>query len=318
MESPERTHAFPPRPIIEMSADAPFDDFPSEVPAARRSTAVVIKWLAQHRAQLAAVLLGVAILGGSVAYALRSSPPSMGSVRIESEPGNATIVVDGHAQGSTPVTLDLAVGRHSLTLVSGTRQRTLTIDAQANTRVVHHIELPEPALPRQEPQPMSAVAAKTRPASARAPVQKRTTEEGPTAGWLRVATPLPFTIIEDGDVVGTTESSRVLMPAGEHTLGFRSSSLGFTTTQRVRVEAGKVTSVALKLPQAPLQINALPWADVWIDGQRVGETPLGNVMQTIGPHEIVFRHPQLGERRITTVVTLNTPARATVNMKAPQ
>ncbi|HTM05569.1 MAG TPA: PEGA domain-containing protein [Vicinamibacterales bacterium] len=301
-----------------MSADAPLDDFPSEFHVPRRSAAVVIKWPVQHRAQLAAALLGVAILGGSVAYAVRSAPASRGSVRIESEPGNASIVVDGHAQGATPVTLDLPVGRHSLTLVSGTRQRTLSIDAQANTRIVHHIELPEPPLPRQEPQPTSAVAAKTGPASAKAPVQKRTTEEGPTAGWLRVATPLPFTITENGDVVGTTESSRVLMPAGEHTLGFRSSSLGFTTTQRVRIEAGRVTSVALKLPQAPMQINALPWADVWIDGQRVGETPLSNVMQTIGPHEIVFRHPQFGERRMTAVVTLNTPARASVDMKAPQ
>jgi hypothetical protein len=253
----------------------------------------VIKWPVQHRAKLAAALLGVAILGGSVAYALRSTPPALGSVRIESDPSNASIIVDGRAHGATPVTLDLPAGRHSLTVVSGTRQRTLTIDTEANTRIVHHIELPAPAPPVPQSTPAPAVAAKLTAATADASEQKRPEPAGPTAGWLRVATPLPFTITEDGDVVGTTESSRVMMPAGEHTLGFRNTALGFTTTQRVRIEAGKVTAVPLKLPQAPIQINALPWADVWIDGQRVGETPLANVMQTIGPHEIVFRHPQL-------------------------
>ena len=48
-----------------------------------------------------------------------------------------------------------------------------------------------------------------------------------------------------------------------------------------------------------MALNAQPWADVWVDGERVGETPIGNVAVPIGPHEVVFRHPQLGEQVVS-------------------
>ena len=46
-----------------------------------------------------------------------------------------------------------------------------------------------------------------------------------------------------------------------------------------------------------MALNALPWAEVWIDGESIGETPIGKVSVPIGWHEIVFRHPELGEKR---------------------
>ena len=64
-----------------------------------------------------------------------------------------------------------------------------------------------------------------------------------------------------------------------------------------------------------MSINAIPWAEVFIDGTRVGETPLGNLPQTLGPHEIVFRHPQLGERRVNAMVTLKETARISIDMR---
>jgi hypothetical protein len=64
-----------------------------------------------------------------------------------------------------------------------------------------------------------------------------------------------------------------------------------------------------------VSINAVPWAEVTIDGTRVGETPLGNLPQTLGPHEIVFRHPQFGERRVNTVVTMKEANRISVDMR---
>jgi hypothetical protein len=49
----------------------------------------------------------------------------------------------------------------------------------------------------------------------------------------------------------------------------------------------------------------VPWAEVWIGGKLVGETPLGNLSVPLGDHEIVFRHPQLGEQRQTATVRLD-------------
>ena len=53
-------------------------------------------------------------------------------------------------------------------------------------------------------------------------------------------------------------------------------------------------STTVSVPNGSLSINALPWADVWIDGRSVGTTPLGNLSVPVGIHEIVWRHPELG------------------------
>ena len=52
-------------------------------------------------------------------------------------------------------------------------------------------------------------------------------------------------------------------------------------------------------------------ADVEIDGQPAGETPLANMTLPIGTHEITFRHPQLGVRKQTVVVKLDGLTRVT-------
>ena len=36
---------------------------------------------------------------------------------------------------------------------------------------------------------------------------------------------------------------------------------------------------------------------------------------SIDPHEVVFRHPELGEKRVVTTVTLGTPAKVYVDMR---
>jgi hypothetical protein len=54
---------------------------------------------------------------------------------------------------------------------------------------------------------------------------------------------------------------------------------------------------------------------VWLDGKDLGETPLGNVQIPIGSRELVFRHPDLGERRATVLVTLKEPARISVDLR---
>jgi len=64
-----------------------------------------------------------------------------------------------------------------------------------------------------------------------------------------------------------------------------------------------------------MSLNAVPWAEVWIDGDRVGETPIGNVQLSLGTHEVVFRHPELGEQRFTPTVTLNAPGRVSADMR---
>jgi hypothetical protein len=54
---------------------------------------------------------------------------------------------------------------------------------------------------------------------------------------------------------------------------------------------------------------------VLIDGKSVGETPIGNLSVSVGSHDVVFRHPELGEQRTVATVTLNAPTRLSVDMR---
>ena len=65
-----------------------------------------------------------------------------------------------------------------------------------------------------------------------------------------------------------------------------------------------------------MAINAIPWAEVLVDGTRVGETPIGNITVPIGTHEVIFRHPELGERRLTVTVTTGEPVKVGVDLRS--
>jgi hypothetical protein len=47
----------------------------------------------------------------------------------------------------------------------------------------------------------------------------------------------------------------------------------------------------------------------------VGETPLGNLSIPLGEHEIVFRHPDLGERREKALVRSDRLTRVSANLQ---
>ena len=85
-------------------------------------------------------------------------------------------------------------------------------------------------------------------------------------------------------------------------------------TVSARVGAARGTRVTVPLPTGSLSINAQPWADVWVDGSPVGTTPLANLTLKVGTHQVLLRHPTLGERQQTVVVKAVTPARLGVNL----
>ena len=116
-------------------------------------------------------------------------------------------------------------------------------------------------------------------------------------------------------MLGTTEADRIMMAAGRHEIELVNETLGYRATRSIQVPPGKVAPLVVELPLGVLNVNASPWAEVWVDGRRVGETPIGNLPMSIGPHEVVFRHPQLGEKRQAVSVTLKAPVRLSVEMK---
>jgi hypothetical protein len=106
-----------------------------------------------------------------------------------------------------------------------------------------------------------------------------------------------------------------MLSPGNHELDFVNDQFAFRESSRMSVSAGRGGPVSLTIPRMAMNINALPWAEVYVDGTRVGDTPLANVMLPIGDHEVVFRHPQLGEKRQMARLTQREPLRVSVDMR---
>jgi hypothetical protein len=119
---------------------------------------------------------------------------------------------------------------------------------------------------------------------------------------VRIVSTEPLQVTERGRVIGVSGDRALQLSPGTHTLDISSTALGFRTTRRVRVEAGRQAELSVVLPNGTVNVNAQPWAQVLIDGAVVGDTPLANLPVAIGDHVVVFRHPQLGERRQRVVV----------------
>jgi hypothetical protein len=212
--------------------------------------------------------------------------PVTGQMAIQSDPSGAKVLVDGVVRGVAPLTItDLAPGDHQVELQSEGASARHTVNVQAG-----------------------GTASLVVPLGTAAP-------GGPVSGWLAVKTPFALEIREGGRLLGTTETDRIMMASGRHELELVSQALGYHSIRVIQVAPGKVAAITVEVPQGVMNLNASPWAEVWIDGQRVGETPIGNLAVAIGPHEIVFKHPQFGEKKHAVSVTLGAPVRLSVDMK---
>ena len=66
-------------------------------------------------------------------------------------------------------------------------------------------------------------------------------------------------------------------------------------------------------PRGKANINAAPWASVYVDGEKVGDTPLANVPIRLGLREIVFKNPQFPDRKIVATIKAGTTSTFTVD-----
>ncbi len=133
-------------------------------------------------------------------------------------------------------------------------------------------------------------------------------------GRVTVQSPVDLQVFDGADVLGAS-SSPLSLSEGSHTLVLVNDDLGYRAERTVKVKADQTSTISVTLPNGSLSINAVPWADVSVDGTPVGQTPLANVALPIGTHEVVFRHPSLGEQRRTVVVKANESARISAELQ---
>jgi hypothetical protein len=327
--------------------EGPLDDFPSE----QKKTPV---WVWAFLALVAGTVIVGSVLMFAPKLRVSAAIPQTGQLVVVSQPAGGDVMVDGERRGVTPLTLSLTPGPHALQLNRADVSRSISVTIKAGAETTHYVDLEARPVPEAgqlvvssdppgarvtidgqargvTPMTLEDMAAGQHTVvvqGASGPVQRSVTvQRGQSAslmvsmtgqaafGWVSISSPVVLQVLEDDRKLGTSETDRIVLPAGQHTLKILNQRLGFQAARVVHVPAGGGASLKIDPPNGVVNLNALPWAEAWIDGRQVGETPLGNVKLPIGEHEVVFRNPQFGERRQTFLVTANEPARVAVDFK---
>jgi PEGA domain len=203
-----------------------------------------------------------------------------GDITIVTQPAGARVLLDGKPVGQSPLKLAaVPVGRHTLTFVSASGEVTRTVRVAAGQTSDVDISI--------------------------------------FSGWVAVFAPVVLDVAVNGRSIGTTEQNRLMLPPGRHELTLTNQELGYKGVQEVEVQPGEVRSLTVD-PRGPVNFNAIPWAEVWLDGQKLGDTPLANMRVPLGTREFVFKHPQFGERKVTASIRADQPAAIGVDFTRPQ
>jgi hypothetical protein len=294
-----------PRPRGTRAPDPVLDIYTSPSAPLPSSEPTAFPW---KLAAAAGVIMVVAIIGGKVYMPVKGAPaddaptsqaasnqtpaasasaaPAAGSVvanigrlEIDTQPAGARILLDGKPAGESPVALDgIAAGRHTVTFVTSSGSVKRAVRIEAGRTTKLDVPI--------------------------------------FSGWVGIYAPFVLDVVEGGHVIGTTEEPRILLSPGKHELTLVNRELGYSSAQTVEIEPGEVKSISID-PRGHVNLNATPWAEVWIDGRKVGDTPIANLQLPLGVREVTFRHPQFGERRATVTVKGNAPAAISIDMSKP-
>jgi len=233
--------------------------------------------------------LAVAVIAEAVAIARLLSASSSAPASVAAAPIPMTIVsgtsgdavlIDGERVGMTPYVANINGSMHEIRVLGGVA----------------------PVTPAPMPDPPKAAA----PEPLAATVSR--------SGGVKLVAPIDIQVLEGERVLGSSADGPIVTSAGTHQFDLVNNEFGYRERRRVDIKAGQIIPLTIAPPNGRLNINAVPWATVTIDGKEAGETPLANVSIALGSHDLVFRHPQFGERAQRVVVKADTLTRVSVTM----
>jgi hypothetical protein len=200
--------------------------------------------------------------------AVAGARKATGGLRVKTTPAGARVLIDGKARGTTPLTLaDLSPGNHEVSLQSneGTINRKVTIAANETAEI----------------------------------------DESIFSGWVAVYAPFEVVISENGRVLRPDERNQFLLPPGIHQLRLTNKQLAYDSVRRIEVKPGDTFALRLTPDPSKLTVTASEAAEVWLDGARIGETPLNAFPVPLGSHDLLVKRVAGGERRFPITIGAN-------------
>lgn len=280
-------------PLLEFASEA---DAPRPAPPAGPLARIPGLWALPIVLLIVLAVASSAVLGrGMFLRRSEDTPVRPATLSVTTTPTGAQVTIDGTSQGVTPLTTPLAPGEHAVSVRLGAHERTMRVNARPGGDIARDVQFAIAAAPDAAPTAETPAAASRRPEPGIQP---------PTAGgWVRVMAPFAVQLVEHGEVVGTSDTPRMMLPAGRHDVLIVNRLLGFEEPHRLDVRADQTATLRIEQPSVSININARPWADVSVDGTPLGQTPIANARVAVGTRKLVFRHPQFGEREQSVVVT---------------
>jgi len=201
------------------------------------------------------------------------------TLQVITKPAGAVVTIDGRVRGRSPLSVaDLNPGAHHVRVRRGSQSadRAIMLESGANAGVTLALD---------------------------------TFTAPPTEGhgWLDVSIPCQAEAFAAGRLVGSTRNGPWQIPAGRHELTFVNRALGVEVTKVVDVVAGRTTTLDVAVAPGQLAVTAAPAASITIDGEPLGAAPVAPRSLAVGQHDIVARHPVLGERRMSATLIAGVP-----------
>jgi hypothetical protein len=203
---------------------------------------------------------------------------SPASVRIDTKPSGARVLVDGKVRGRSPLSVaGLNPGQHTVRVERG--PQFLQVDVMLESGAQRSLPL--------EFEPLAS-------------------EPTEGHGWLAVSMPVELQAYEKGRLVGTSRAGPWQLEAGSHEIEFINQALGVRVRRTVDVAAGKTATLDVPVPSGLVSVSTTTSAEIQIDGDTVGTAPIVNRPLAAGQHDIIARHAELGERRLSVTVSAGT------------
>ena len=261
-----------------------------------------------------------AILAATVGVKMASRVPmepavalAPGTLELSSGPAGVDAFVDGAFRGLTPLSIDLAPGVHTIELYRPLAQRrSIPITLMSGMKVSQYADVPLALGIGGGDADAADGGSDQRSADPSQPVPVSLPSE---MGWVSVVSDAKIRIFENDAIIGSSRD-RVELPSGQHELTLVDVASGINTTRVVKVETKKTAVIKVAMPTGALAVVATPRAEVWVDGSKRGDTPIGSLTLPAGAHDIVLRHADLGDRRRAVVVTAGELVRLSVDLRA--